>query len=141
MKGRQANTKSVLESDHVTETDDAFELSVPVDSLAVPATLQDSLMARLDRQPSAKEVAQVAACMGREFDTESLWAITGFGDATLTGALDQLCEVEVVSHRGIAPNMSYRFRHALLCDAAYQSLLKARRRAIHGRSLSPWGPL
>jgi class 3 adenylate cyclase/tetratricopeptide (TPR) repeat protein len=126
-------TKAVLESDHVTETDDAFELSVPVDSLAVPATLQDSLMARLDRQPSAKEVAQVAACMGREFDTESLRAITGFGDATLTGALDQLCEVEVVSRRGFAPNMSYRFRHALLCDAAYQSLLKARRREIHGR--------
>ena len=126
-------TKSVLESDHVTETDEAFELAVPVDSLAVPATLQDSLMARLDRQPSAKEVAQVAACMGREFDAESLRAITGFGEGVLMGALDQLCEVEVVSRRGIAPNLSYRFRHALLCDAAYQSLLKAKRRSIHGR--------
>ena len=126
-------TKSVLESDHVTETDDAFELTVPVDSLAVPATLQDSLMARLDRQPSAKEVAQVAACMGRDFDAESLRAITGFSEGVLTGALDQLCEVEVVSRRGIAPNLSYRFRHALLCDAAYQSLLKDSRRDIHAR--------
>jgi class 3 adenylate cyclase/tetratricopeptide (TPR) repeat protein len=126
-------TKSVLESDHVIETADAFELAVPVDSLAVPATLQDSLMARLDRQPSAKEVAQVAACMGRDFDAESLRAITGFSEGVLTDALDQLCEVEVVSRRGIAPNLSYRFRHALLCDAAYQSLLKGSRRDIHAR--------
>lgn len=126
-------TKSVLESDHVTETEDAFELTVPVDSLAVPTTLQDSLMARLDRQPSAKEVAQVAACVGREFDTESLIAITGIGAPTLQGALDQLCEVDVVSRRGVAPDIRYRFRHALLCDAAYQSLLKAKRRDVHGR--------
>ena len=125
-------TKSVLESEHVTETEDAYELTVPVDSLQVPATLQDSLMARLDRQPSAKEVAQVAACLGREFDTEALRAITGFGEGVLMGALDQLREVDVVSRRG-ASAQNYRFRHALLCDAAYQSLLKAKRRQIHGR--------
>lgn len=125
-------TKSVLESDHVTETDDAFELDVSVDSLEVPATLQDSLMARLDRQPSAKEVAQVAACMGREFDTEALQAVTGFKEGVLTGALDQLREVDVISRRGASPQ-NYRFRHALLCDAAYQSLLKAKRRQMHGR--------
>ncbi|TFH30050.1 MAG: hypothetical protein E4H00_05805, partial [Myxococcales bacterium] len=126
-------TKSVLASDHLTETEDSFELTVPVDSLAVPATLQDSLMARLDRQLSAKEVAQVAACLGREFDTASLRAITRFDEDTLKTALDQLCDVEVVSRRGIAPNLRYRFRHALLCDAAYQSLLKAKRRDIHTR--------
>ncbi|MEJ2340498.1 MAG: adenylate/guanylate cyclase domain-containing protein, partial [Gemmatimonadales bacterium] len=125
-------TKSVLESEHVTETEDAYELTVPVDSLQVPATLQDSLMARLDRQPSAKEVAQVAACLGREFDTEALRAITGFGEGVVMGALEQLREVDVISRRGGSAH-NYRFRHALLCDAAYQSLLKAKRRQIHGR--------
>jgi tetratricopeptide (TPR) repeat protein len=60
-------------------------------------------------------------------------AITRFGEPTLTGALDQLCEVDVVSRRGVAPALRYRFRHALLCDAAYESLLKAKRRDIHGR--------
>jgi class 3 adenylate cyclase len=125
-------TKSVLESEHVTETEDTFELTVPVDSLEVPATLQDSLMARLDRQPSAKEVAQVAACIGREFDAEALQAITGFGESTLNGALDQLREVDVILRRAGAANR-YRFRHALLCDAAYQSLLKSKRKDIHGR--------
>ena len=90
-------------------------------------------MARLDRQQSAKELAQVAACIGREFDAESLHAISSLDAPALKDALDQLCEAEVISRRGIEPVMSYRFRHGLLCDAAYQSLLKAKRRLIHGR--------
>ena len=125
-------TKSVLESDHVKETDDAFELAVPIDSMAIPSTLQDSLMARLDRQQSAKELAQVAACMGREFDAASLRAISSFDAPALKDALDKLCAAEVILRRGVEPDMSYRFRHALLCDAAYQSLLKAKRKDIHG---------
>lgn len=126
-------TKSVLESDSVRETDDAFELTVPIDSLAVPATLQDSLMARLDRQQSAKDIAQVAACIGREFATGLLRAISALDEPELKRALDELCEAEVISRRGVEPEVSYRFRHALLCDAAYQSLLKAKRRLIHAR--------
>jgi len=126
-------TKSVLESDHVTVTDDRIELTVPVDSLAVPATLQDTLMARLDRDPSAKEVAQVAACLGREFDLPSLGAITDTDEAALKAALERLCDVDVVARRGVAPDLRYRFRHALLGDAAYQSLLKTKRRDIHAR--------
>lgn len=126
-------TKSVLESDHVKETDDAFELTVPIGSMAIPSTLQDSLMARLDRQQSVKELAQVAACIGREFDTKSLSAISALDEPALKDALDQLCEAEVISRRGIELDMSFRFRHALLCDAAYQSLLKAKRRDIHQR--------
>jgi len=126
-------TKSVLESDYVTAKGGTIEVTVPVDSLAVPATLQDSLMARLDRNPSAKEVAQIAACLGREFDLPSLVAITDIGEPALKVALDQLCHVDVVSRRGVAPYLRYRFRHALLGDAAYQSLLKVRRRKIHTR--------
>jgi hypothetical protein len=94
----------------------------------VPASLQDSLMARLDRLGAAKEVAQIAAVIGREFDVELLAAAAG-GDAELAEAVDRLVAAELIFRRG--PRLI--FKHALVQDVAYQSLLRGRRTELHGR--------
>ncbi|MFO1048412.1 MAG: adenylate/guanylate cyclase domain-containing protein [Geminicoccaceae bacterium] len=98
---------------------------------AVPASLHASLMARLDRVPEAREVAQVAACIGREFAFPLLALISPMPHPELRAALDRLAAVELVSARDGSPGSSYAFKHALLRDAAHESLLKARRRRIH----------
>jgi class 3 adenylate cyclase/tetratricopeptide (TPR) repeat protein len=103
------------------------------DESVIPASLQDSLMARLDRSPEIKEVAQVASCIGREFDHGLLAAIVDREDSDLRGALDQLIAAEPVFRQGAPPEALYIFKHALVQDAAYQSLLKTRRRTLHGR--------
>lgn len=100
---------------------------------SIPASLHDSLMARLDRIPEVKEVAQVAACIGREFDHDLLAEIVGLGDADLESALGQLASAELIFRRGSAHNRQYLFKHALVRDAAYESLLRSRREALHGR--------
>ncbi len=97
----------------------------------IPSTLQDSLMARLDRVGPAKEVAQVAAVLGHEFSYTLLHAVAGRPEAELQAALDRLVDAELVYARGVAPEVTYLFKHMLMHDAAYASLLKSRRRELH----------
>jgi class 3 adenylate cyclase len=123
-------TKAVLEAGLLADRGDRYELGGPLPRLAIPATLQDSLMARLDRQAPAKELAQVAAVIGREFSHELLAAVAPLGEDELRDALDRLVEAELVFRRGAA---GYAFKHALVRDAAYHSLLRSRRRELHGR--------
>lgn len=124
-------TKAVLESGALRETADAYELDGPLSALAVPATLHDSLMARLDRLHGVKEVAQTAAVIGRAFDHETLAALSPLPAAELGDALDRLVGAELVFRRGSGEGATYLFKHALVRDAAYESLLKARRVALH----------
>jgi class 3 adenylate cyclase/predicted ATPase len=98
---------------------------------AVPTSLHDTLMARLDRVPGVKEVAQIGACIGREFPHTLLAAVAPLGAAELVQALDQLGRAELVFRRGTPPEAAYSFKHALVRDAAYQSLLKSRRQQLH----------
>jgi class 3 adenylate cyclase/tetratricopeptide (TPR) repeat protein/ribosomal protein L40E len=97
----------------------------------IPATLHDSLMARLDRLGPAREIAQVAAVIGREFSYELLHAVHPIKEAKLQSALKQLIDAELVFVRGVPPKAIYTFRHALIRDAAYEALLKRRRRQLH----------
>jgi class 3 adenylate cyclase/tetratricopeptide (TPR) repeat protein len=101
--------------------------------IAVPASLQGSLMGRLDRLGPAKEVAQIAACIGREFDHTVLAKITALPEADLDKAMDRLAAAELVFRHGIPPEARYSFKHALLRDAAAESLLRSRRREVHQR--------
>ncbi len=99
--------------------------------LAVPETLQASLMARLDRLPAAKMVAQIGAVIGREFSHTLLAAVAELQDAQLTEGLDQLATAGLLFRRGAAPDAEYTFKHALVQDAAYGSLLRGRRQQLH----------
>jgi class 3 adenylate cyclase/predicted ATPase len=103
----------------------------PLQSLDIPATLHDSLMARLDRLGPAKEIAQLGATIGREFRYELLHAVSPLDEATLQHGLKQLVEAELVYQRGLAPQAHYFFKHALIQDTAYQSLLKSTRQQYH----------
>jgi class 3 adenylate cyclase/tetratricopeptide (TPR) repeat protein len=98
---------------------------------AIPATLHDSLMARLDRLGAAKEVAQVGAVIGAEFSYELLHAVHQLDEAALQDALRSLTDAELIYVRGIAPDSTYQFKHALIRDAAYEALLKSHRRNLH----------
>jgi class 3 adenylate cyclase len=97
----------------------------------IPATLQDSLMARLDRLGPAKEVAQVAAVLGSEFSYELLHAVHPLNEDDLQRALRSLADAELVYVRGLPPGATYQFKHALIRDAAYEALLKSRRKELH----------
>ena len=106
--------------------------ATPWAALAVPATLHDSLMARLDRlDPAAREAAQVGAVIGREFSHELLAAVAGFGEGELAAALDQLIGAGLVFRSVSGPDAGYLFKHALVRDAAYGTLLRDRRRQLH----------
>jgi class 3 adenylate cyclase/predicted ATPase len=124
-------TKNVLESGLLAQVGDRYELAGPLVPLAIPASLQDSLMARLDRLAAVKEVAQIGATIGREFSYELLREIAGREERDLRDALDQLTESELIFRRGSPPNATYIFKHALVQDAAYASLLKSRRQQLH----------
>jgi class 3 adenylate cyclase/predicted ATPase len=100
---------------------------------AIPASLHDSLMARLDRIPEVKEVAQIAASVGREFDYPLLAAVVDRTEPDLRSALDKLAAAELIFRRGTPPDARYVFKHSLVQDAAYQSLLKGRRQQLHAR--------
>jgi class 3 adenylate cyclase/tetratricopeptide (TPR) repeat protein len=97
----------------------------------IPATLQDSLTARLDRLGPAKDVAQIGSVIGREFSYELLRAVSPSPEAALQSALDSLAEADVIQARGLPPDATYQFKHALIQDAAYGALLKSRRRELH----------
>ena len=126
-------TKAILESGHLKETDGHYTLTGALSTLAIPATLQDSLMARLDRLVTAKGVAQMGATIGRQFAYDLLQAVSQLNASTLQGELGRLIEAEMVYQRGLPPQATYIFKHALIQDAAYQSLLKSTRQHYHQR--------
>jgi predicted ATPase len=99
----------------------------------IPVSLHDSLMSRLDRFPDVKEVAQIAACIGREFDFSLLGRITERTEAELTSALERLISAELVFRRGSTTTGGFIFKHALVRDAAYESLLKGKRQDVHSK--------
>ncbi len=117
----------------LTDAGDHYELAGPLPPLAIPATLHDFLMARLDRLAPVKEVAQTAAAIGREFSHGLLAAVSPMPEAALDSALDQLVASELIFRRGTPPAATYRFKHALVQDTAYESLLKSRRQQLHAR--------
>ncbi len=124
-------TKMVLESGWLGDQGDSYALRGPLPPLAIPATLQDSLMARLDRLATVKEVAQLGATLGREFSFELLRAVSSLEEAKLQAGLAQLVEAELLYQRGFPPQSTYVFKHALVQEAAYQSLLKRKRQQYH----------
>ncbi|MDP9812700.1 class 3 adenylate cyclase/tetratricopeptide (TPR) repeat protein [Rhizobium tibeticum] len=129
-------TKTVLESGLLVDAGDRYRLKGPLSSLAIPSTLQDSLMARLDRLASVKNMAQIGACIGRVFHHRLLAAVAGCDAARLRDDLHNLEKSELVQRNGVAPEATYAFKHALVQDAAYQSLLKSRRHQIHAKIAS-----
>ena len=126
-------TRLVLESELVTEVVDRYVLRGRMPETAIPTTLQGSLMARLDRAASAKEVAQLAACIGREFSHEMLAAASTLEADALRAALDELSDNQLIDRSGLPSAQVHMFRHALVQEAAYQSLPKTRRRELHAR--------
>jgi class 3 adenylate cyclase/predicted ATPase len=99
----------------------------------IPPTLQQSLMARLDRLGPAREVAQIGSVIGRGFSYKLLKAVAGMDDAPLEAALEKLSDADIVLVEGVLPDSDYRFKHALIQDAAYENLLKSRRQVLHRR--------
>jgi class 3 adenylate cyclase/predicted ATPase len=126
-------TRAMLESGLLTDAGDHYELAGPLPPLAIPANLHDSLMARLDRLAPVKELAQIGAVIGREFSHELLAVVADRPKEQLESWLDQLVASELVFRRGSPPDATYSFKHALVKDAAYQSLLKSRRQQLHAR--------
>lgn len=124
-------TKVILGSGLLREETDRYDLTGPLSAVAIPATLQESLTARLDRLPKLREVAQLGAVLGREFAYEMLKAIAPMDEAQLQDGLSQLVEAELLYQRGRPPRAMYIFKHALIEDAAYQSLLKRTREQCH----------
>lgn len=125
--------RMVLESGLLVERGDHYELTGPTTDLAIPTTLQGSLMARLDRLSAAKEVVQRAAALGREFPYALLEAVAGLDKTTLRQGLARLVEAELLFQRGTPPDATYTFKHALIQDAAHQSLLRRTRQTLHAR--------
>ena len=124
-------TKTILASDIPRATGERFELTGPLSSLAIPVTLQESLMARLDRLPQVREIAQLGAVLGREFAYEMISGLATVGETTLQEGLGRLVEAQLLYQRGRPPRARYIFKHALIQDAAYQSLLKRTRQHHH----------
>jgi class 3 adenylate cyclase/tetratricopeptide (TPR) repeat protein len=124
-------TKTVLESGLLQERDGQYVLERPLPTLAIPTTLHASLMARLDRLAPVREVAQIGAVAGREFHYELLNAVAGLPREKLEDALGQLVRSELIFRRGESPHAVYTFKHTLVRDAAYASLLKSRRLYLH----------
>jgi class 3 adenylate cyclase/tetratricopeptide (TPR) repeat protein len=126
-------TKAVVESGILIQERDGYRLDGSLPPLAIPETLQDSLMARLDRLAAVKEIAQIGAVIGREFPYLLLRSLVGRSEIALKEALGQLEAAELVFRRGDPPDALYTFKHALVQDAAYESLLKSRRHQLHGQ--------
>ncbi|MEE8549941.1 MAG: adenylate cyclase, partial [Gemmatimonadota bacterium] len=124
-------TKTILESDYLREEAERYTLSGSLSEVAIPATLQDSLMARLDRLPAIREVAQLGAVLGREFAYEMVKSIGSIEETVLQNGLDRLVAAELLYQRGRPPRAKYVFKHALVQDAAYQSLLNRTRQYYH----------
>jgi class 3 adenylate cyclase/predicted ATPase len=126
-------TKMVLDSGLLAEAPDRYTLSATLPPLAIPSTLQDSLMARLDRMAPVKEVAQIGAAIGREFSYDLLAAVSPLQGNELAHALAQLEAAELIFGRGTPPCATYTFKHALVQDTAYATLLRGKRQQLHAR--------
>jgi class 3 adenylate cyclase len=126
-------TKSILESGELTEAGDHYEFAGSARAVTIPATLRDSLMARLDRFMPVKEIAQIGAAIGREFSYELIAAVAPMPRAQLDDSLVRLTESGLAYRRGTPPDATYTFKHALVQDAAYDSLLKSRRQELHAK--------
>jgi predicted ATPase len=130
-------TKAVVESGMLTDLGDHYTAAAPVAHLAIPASLQASLLARLDRLAPVREVAQIGAALGRQFSHELIAAVAvpgsgpGMPAAQLDDALAQLVGAELIYRRGTPPDAEYTFKHALVQDAAYSTLLRSRRQQLH----------
>jgi class 3 adenylate cyclase/predicted ATPase len=126
-------TKSILESSELRDAGDRWEYAGRTGTLAIPLTLRDSLMARLDRFAPVREIAQIGAAIGREFSYELIAEVAPHSRPELDRALVQLTQSELAFQQGTPPDAVYTFKHALVQDAAYESLLKARRQQLHSR--------
>jgi class 3 adenylate cyclase/predicted ATPase len=126
-------TKAVLEAGILINSGEGYRLAGPLPPLAIPETLQDSLMARLDRLAPVREISQIGAAIGREFSYSVVRALVGRDETSLKNELRQLEQAELIFRRGEPPEAVYSFKHALVRDAAYESLLKSRRQQLHGQ--------
>ena len=126
-------TKAVIESGILTETSDRYVITGTVAPLAIPTTLHASLLARLDRLAPTREVAQIGAALGRHFSHELISAVAPMSQHQLDDALAQLVSAELLFRRGMPPDAEYTFKHALVQDAAYGTLLRGRRQQLHAR--------
>jgi TolB-like protein/DNA-binding winged helix-turn-helix (wHTH) protein/class 3 adenylate cyclase/predicted ATPase len=126
-------TKSVLESGLLREENDRYVIDSPLPRLAIPTTLHASLLARLDRLESVRPVAQIGAAIGRQFPYSLLHAVCRLPEDELQTALGRLVASELVLQRGTPPDAVYSFKHALVQDAAHNSLLRSARRQLHAR--------
>jgi class 3 adenylate cyclase len=124
-------TSTLLESGLLRETTDSYVLDGPLPPLAVPMTLQASLVARLDRLGPAMDVAQIGAAIGREFSYELVDAVASLAPVNLDAALERLTTSGLISRRGAPPIATYSFKHALVQDAAYATMLRSRRQPLH----------
>ncbi|MBS0641735.1 MAG: AAA family ATPase, partial [Proteobacteria bacterium] len=123
--------RTVLESGLLRPGGNGYELTGPLSPLAIPPTLQDSLMARLDRLADVREIAQIGACIGREFPHDLLAHAAQTPEPALAAALRQLADADLIFRQGSGTDTVYSFKHALVRDAAYASLLKSRRAILH----------
>jgi DNA-binding SARP family transcriptional activator/class 3 adenylate cyclase len=126
-------TKAVVESGLLVEAADRYTVSGPVKPLAIPTTLQASLLARLDRLAPIREIAQISATLGRHFSHELISAVAAMPQRQLDDGMEQLVRAELMHRRGTPPDAEYTFKHALVQDAAYASLTRGRRQEMHGR--------
>src|SRR5262245_22223052 len=126
-------TKAVVESGLVADAGDRYTVAGPVPPLAIPTTLLGSLLARLDHLAPVREVAQIAAALGRQFSHELISAIAGMPQRQVDDALGQLVRAELIFRRGVPPDAEYTFKHALVQDTAYGTLLRGRRQQLHAR--------
>ncbi len=126
-------TKMVLESSMVKEVDDHYELQGPVTALAIPSTLHDSLVARLDRMSAIKELAQIGATIGREFSFSLIKEVAAMDENEIQEGLTKLVKAELLYQKGVPPSATYQFKHALIQDAAAQTLLKKQKQNFHGQ--------
>ena len=117
----------------MTDAGDSYAATGPAAPLAIPTTLHASLLARLDRLAPTREVAQIGAALGRSFSHELISAVAGMPQQKIDEALDQLASAELIFRRGTPPNAEYTFKHALVQDTAYSTLLRSRRQQLHAR--------
>ena len=126
-------TKSVVESGVLTDAGDRYTVAGQLPALAIPTSLNASLLARLDRLAPVREVAQIGAALGRQFSHALISAVASMPQPQLDDALAQLLHAELIFRRGTPPDAQYTFKHALVQDTAYGTLLRTRRQQLHGR--------
>ena len=126
-------TKTVVESGVLTDAGDRYAMAGPLPALVIPTSLNASLQARLDRLSPVREVAQIGAVLGRHFSHALISAVVAMPQRQLDDALAQLLRAELIFRRGTPPDAEYTFKHALVQDAAYGTLLRAQRQQLHGR--------